>query len=194
MNSEEARQQRDQLARWTKWARDEGTDELPVHLSTYMREEQRQRLTWLQRWFVPPFLEVGCSWGYIMAHLCPESAGCDINPRLVELAQFLAPERDIRVADARNLPYSVGAFATVVLAEVLEHLSWPDDVLQAIVEAKRVAYRQVLVTIPNPSYQASGALSFKHKWLATPEAQETLNGWLGPGIPVGPFLCYRLAV
>ena len=181
--------QRDQLARWAKWADEEGTDELPVHFDTYMRPEQVLRLNWLKQWSLPRVLEVGCSWGYVLAHLDLQGIGVDINPHLVTLARFLAPDARFETADATSLPFGDSTFATVVLAEVLEHLDW-EDVPIAIAEAKRVG-GQVLVTLPNPSHEESGAKSFKHHWLLTPPKQEALNALLGPGVPVGPFLAYR---
>ncbi len=193
MDADEARAQRDQLDRFTRWAREEGTDELPVHIGTYMRPEQVLRLEWLKRWSQGVTLEVGCSWGYVLAYV-NGSVGCDINPKLVELASIMAPERQFDLADARKLPYEDRQFDTVILAETIEHLPWIDGVVAAINEAKRVTERQVLVTIPNPAYEDSGATSFKHHWLATPPKQMELNLMLGPGVPVGPFLCYRKLV
>jgi 2-polyprenyl-3-methyl-5-hydroxy-6-metoxy-1,4-benzoquinol methylase len=190
MNADEARIQREQLARWTKWATEEGTAELPVHLGTYMRPDQVQRIEWLVRQAVAPVLEVGCSWGYVLAHLDPNGVGIDINPRLVELSRILSPEATFETANATTLPFGDGTFKTVVLAEVLEHLPW-ESVPEAISEAKRVGGGYVLATVPNPSYEASHAESFKHRWLLTPEKQIAMNAMLGPGVPVGPFLCYR---
>ena len=186
---EEMAKQREQLARYAEWAEAQGTDELPVHLDTYMRPEQVLRLNWLKQWSLPRVLEVGCSWGYVLAHLDPQGVGVDINPHLVTLARFLAPEARFETANATALPFDDATFATVVLAEVLEHLDW-EDVPVAITEAKRVG-GQVLATIPNPIYGKSGAESFKHRWLLTVPKQEALNALLGPGIPVGPFLAYR---
>lgn len=52
-----------------------------------------------------------------------------------------------RVADARDLPFSDGVFDTVVIGEVLEHLD-AVGARQAVNEARRVARKRVVVTVP----------------------------------------------
>ena len=63
------------------------------------------------------------------------------------------------VGDAESLPFRDKSFDTVVLGDVLEHL---DDPLRAVAEARRVARRRVVATVP--SYPDP-----RHRWVPTYE-------------------------
>lgn len=70
-------------------------------------------------------LDVGCGTGSLLAFLAEAGAaaenlhGVDLLPSYVAAARTRLPEVDIRVADARELPYENGSQDTVVLATVL---------------------------------------------------------------------------
>jgi len=57
------------------------------------------------------------------------------------------PNKIDRIADARDLPFPDKCFDTVVLGEVLEHLT-PEGSRQAIQEARRVARQRIVITVP----------------------------------------------
>ena len=176
-----ADRQRKLLEEHERWVAEEGGQEFPVHLDTYMTPEQRQRIEWIKSVCVGEVLEVGCSWGYLSAQLRAR-VGVDINPHLVDLAKLLAPSREFVCADARSLPFPDGTFRTVVLSEVLEHLPWPAGVEQAIAEARRVIHwakpgARIVVTVP--SEMAKEADSFKHCWINDPAHHAVLMALLG---------------
>lgn len=60
------------------------------------------------------------------------------------------------VGDATNLPFEDGAYDTVVLGEVLEHLANPGP---ALAEACRVARRRVVISLP-----LNGWADPTHRW------------------------------
>jgi SAM-dependent methyltransferase len=82
-------------------------------------------------------LDVGCREMGLRSHLPPgaDYVGFDLFP----------PAEVIGTAE-EPLPFDDGAFATVVLADVLEHL---DDPHGALDEAMRVARNSVVVLLPN---------------------------------------------
>lgn len=158
-----------QLAEWQRWVNEQGKDgkpplELPVTLDTLLRPAQLDRMSWLRQNVIGRILEVGCSWGFVSAYIDGD-AGIDLNPANIALAKLLAPSREFCVADARHLPVADKSFHTVVLAEILEHLTWPGDVFLAIEEGLRVAQQRVLITLPAEDTQEAG--SKKHAWVAT---------------------------
>ncbi len=189
-----ADKQREVLERHAQWVADEGGMELPVLLDTYAKPAQIARINWLKERAHGTVLDVGCSWGYVLAQV-EGHAGVDINPHLLDMARLLAPQREFTCADARNLPMHAKTFDTVILAETLEHLPWIEGVAQAIGEATRIARKRVLVTVPSPS--TSEAESFKHMWLAGSEEQAALKRLLdGHTIQEehGGFICYSTEV
>lgn len=91
-------------------------------------------------------LDLGCATGGYCVALAKEGyamRGADLNPEYVRIARSHGVEAD-HVGAA--LPYADGAFDTVLIFEVLEHLADPAALLR---EAKRVARRNVLITVPN---------------------------------------------
>lgn len=91
-------------------------------------------------------LDLGCATGDYclrLSSLGHDVKGADINPRYVEIARSRGV--DSYVVDG-PLPFSDGAFDTVIMFEVLEHLMDPVSVLA---EARRVARQKVLLTTPN---------------------------------------------
>ncbi|MEN6330236.1 MAG: class I SAM-dependent methyltransferase [Methanobacteriaceae archaeon] len=94
-------------------------------------------------------LDLGCATGEYCLQLEKKGFKCtgvDINPQFVEKAikngvnAFLARGEDLEFAD--------NSFDTVLLFEVLEHVEKPQNILK---EAKRVARKNVLITVPNCS-------------------------------------------
>ncbi len=94
----------------------------------------------------PSILDLGCARGGICLALSGHGfrvQGADLNPEYVRIAR----ERGV---DARliagRLPFADAEFDSVLLFEVLEHAADPHAVLS---EAKRIARKNVLMTVPN---------------------------------------------
>ena len=93
----------------------------------------------------PNILDLGCGYGAYSAALMGQGyrcVGCDINVEYLRKASQRLPV----VAADTALPFPDGAFDTVLLFEVIEHVPTPERLLK---EAFRVARRNVLVTAPN---------------------------------------------
>lgn len=91
-------------------------------------------------------LDFGCATGNYIAELKKfnfDCAGVDVNAQYVELASkkglkaYLIDEK---------IPFEDKAFDTVIMFEVLEHADNPSKILE---EAKRVAGKNILITVPN---------------------------------------------
>ena len=174
--AEEARRQREQLSRYLCWVREEGGVEGPTWLDTIWKPHQQRRLRWLREHCVGTVMELGCSWGWVLS-FCGGQIGVDHNPHSVALASILSPGREFVVADIRELPFPDGHVSTVMVADCLEHLPW-EEVPRAVAEAKRVARRKLLVTVPGGD--GPDATSMKHVWLMTLERMSALEGMLLP--------------
>lgn len=161
--AEEAKRQREQLDRYLKWVREEGGVEGPGHLDTWFKSNQRKRLSWLKRHCQGTIMELGCNYGYPLA-FCGGQIGVDWNERSIALAKILNPGKEFVVADIRNLPFPDAHVDTVMAIDVLEHIPW-EDVPQALKEARRVARRKVLITMPDGEKNTPEAICFKHRWL-----------------------------
>lgn len=173
--AELAQHQREQLEKYLKWVRDEGGEEGPVRLDTYMTPEQQDRIGWLQDRVRGRVLEAGCSWGYVLA--CVEGdVGLDSSPKLCHLAQTLNPAKQFDCGDIRQLPYDDNSFGTVILAEVLEHIPF-NEVFLALEEAVRVARLRLLITIPDGRTPSAEATSLKHQWLLTNAEVAAMGRW-----------------
>jgi SAM-dependent methyltransferase len=85
--------------------------------------------------------EIGIGNGTVAAVL--RARGFDVTT--VDIDPQLNPDV---VADIRKLPFAAGAFDTVLVAEVLEHIPW-EDVPLAVGEVARVATRGVVGSVPN---------------------------------------------
>lgn len=188
-NSDWAEKQREILERHHQWVAEEGGVELPVLLNTYFEPHQEARVQWLKDRVEGTSLDVGCSWGYLVTRLGGQ-AGLDINPHLLDIGRLLSPGVTFTAGDARHLPYEDNSFDTVVIAETLEHLPWWQGVRAALEEARRVARKKVLVTVPEP--ESGEAVSFKHMWLAGAEEQHMLMGMMQAEPQRIPrFVCYE---
>jgi len=92
-------------------------------------------------------LDVGCATGEYCKKLNKlgfKCVGVDINPEYVAKAKANGVEAYFM--DAKSLRFPDNSFDTVLLFEILEHTNNPDDVLR---EAKRVARKNILITVPD---------------------------------------------
>lgn len=87
-------------------------------------------------------LDIGCGWGTFTMKLAKARPdlkinGCDYNPKWLTLFNKLHKNHNVNLllSDAHNLPYKKDQFDSVVMMDVLEHLSIPD---KAITEIARV--------------------------------------------------------
>src|SRR5262252_760208 len=91
-------------------------------------------------------LDLGCGYGAYGGALMKEGLkclGCDINlDYLKKAAQLGLPVVNV----GAKLPFSDRSFDSVVMFEVIEHVS---DIESILKEAFRVARRNVLITVPN---------------------------------------------
>jgi SAM-dependent methyltransferase len=95
----------------------------------------------------PVVLDVGCGLGGYSKALGErgfECRGLDVVEEYVARARGLGVRAD--TYDGTRLPVADGGVDTVILVEVLEHL---DDPRELLLEARRVARRNVLVSTPN---------------------------------------------
>ena len=186
--------QMEQMERFLEFQKQQGAIEGPVRLDTYFRPDQQARLRWLKENCIGRVLEVGCSWGFVLA-FCGGHAGVDVSKQLIMLGKALAPERDLREGTALALPYGDQSFETVMLPEVLEHLDFY-QVPSALMEALRVAQKRILITIPNGQLDTEHATSFKHHWLLDMQALELLLSFIPCGKRtierVADFVCIRI--
>jgi SAM-dependent methyltransferase len=99
-------------------------------------------------------LDVGCGSGYAVARFLgsagDEVLGIDLHPPNIEYANahFRRPGLEFECRDAASLVHSRDTFDVIVLADVLEHLDHPADLLG---ECRRLmaADGLLLVSIPN---------------------------------------------
>lgn len=92
-------------------------------------------------------LDLGCATGEYCLQLEKlgfQCTGADVNPHYVEKARKNGVNAIVTSGD--YLDFEDDSFDTVLLFEVLEHLKNP---LQLLKEAKRVARKNVLITVPN---------------------------------------------
>jgi len=98
---------------------------------------------WVRANAVEPILDLGCA-DSVYFDETVEFVGIDLDENSPDVVDGL-PDRFIK-ADATQAPIESDSFRTVVLAEILEHLSNPP---KAIAEARRIATDRVLVTVPD---------------------------------------------
>jgi ubiquinone/menaquinone biosynthesis C-methylase UbiE len=90
-------------------------------------------------------LDLGCGFGAYSTALIVEGRkciGCDINFEYLQAADKRLPVVHVN----GSLPFADRSFDSVLIFEVLEHVSNVEDVLA---EAFRVARRNILITVPN---------------------------------------------
>ena len=122
-------------------------------------ERARQRIHWIcSQATGQDVLDIGCSQGIVCLILGREGfrcAGLDLEAASLAVAQEQLNKEDdlvqrrvtFRVGDASQLPFEDASFDTVVLGEILEHLTHPARVLA---EAKRVLREggRLIITVP----------------------------------------------
>lgn len=91
-------------------------------------------------------LDFGCATGDYcleLKRLGFECVGIDINKEYIEIAQKKGVDAHF-IKD--KLPFEDKSFDTVIMFELIEHVRNPDEILK---EAKRVAKKNMLITVPN---------------------------------------------
>jgi len=119
------------------------------------------RLNLCRQYAGKKILDIGCATGNLCIELKKsgyECSGADVNSEYVRKAKEKGVDAYVI---SEKLPFEDKAFDTVTIFEVLEHLSNPGGVLK---EAKRVARKNILISVPN-----CGEFEFLHKWHLTYE-------------------------
>jgi 2-polyprenyl-3-methyl-5-hydroxy-6-metoxy-1,4-benzoquinol methylase len=120
----------------------------------------RQRIHWIcQQVQGERILDLGCSQGITCLALAREGffcTGIDIDQAALnyfrnELVKESEPARyrvQIHLANASHLPFVDDSFDTIILGEILEHLTHPERVLE---QARRVAREnaRIVITVPH---------------------------------------------
>lgn len=179
MTSYSDRQQA-QLQKFLDWVKTEGGVEGPTQLKTLFKPHQLSRMDWLKANAAGYTLEVGCSYGAVLAYMGGH-VGIDIVPMNIELARVLSPDLEFHVGDARKLPFADRTFQTVAIPDTLEHLDFPEGVRLAIQEACRVSWQRVLITMPDGATDSEDATSFKHRFLLDEPTLAELLQMFPPG-------------
>ena len=94
-------------------------------------------------------LDIGCGLGPYVAELNKRSFACvgvEINREVARAAAALG--RPVFIMDGRALAFRDGTFETCLLIEVIEHV---DDFELVLLEAARVARRNIVISVPNIS-------------------------------------------
>lgn len=116
---------------------------------------------WVSAYAGRDVLDLGCGLGgyvKLLGERGLQARGLDVVPAYVERAQQLGV--DAQVYDGDRLPDADDSVDTVILLEVLEHLDKPATLLA---EARRVARRNVLVSVPNCTQEFRGVpVEFSH--------------------------------
>lgn len=107
------------------------------HYYEYLKQRSCLGLWYRRYWLYPRLcnylegntLDVGCGIGDFMNHR-PGTVGVDINPSTVECCRRQGLDADLMSPD--KLPFNDGAFDSVVLDNVMEHLSAPEPLLREI--------------------------------------------------------------
>ena len=172
--------QQAQLQRFLEWVKTEGGVEGPTQLKTLFKPYQLARLAWLKENVAGYTLEVGCSYGAVLAYVGGH-VGVDIAPLNIELARILSNDLEFQVANALALPFPNKAFQTVAIPDTLEHLDFPEGVRLAIQEACRVSWQRVLVTMPDGAEDTEDATNFKHQFLLDEHTLAELLEMFPPG-------------
>jgi ubiquinone/menaquinone biosynthesis C-methylase UbiE len=114
-------------------------------------------------------LDIGCGTGWLLGELAriadpTRLSGVDLIAARVDAARSRVPEADVRVADARELPYEDESFELVTLLTTLSSMPSGDPVTLALDEAARVSSPTGIVLcyeprIPNPFTRSTTRIS-----------------------------------
>ncbi len=108
-------------------------------------------------------LDLGCATGGYCSslnHLGFKCTGADINSKYVEKARENGIEA--YTMEGNNLEFPDNSFDTVLLFEILEHVDKPHEILK---ESKRVAKKNILISVPNCTQffeLKSSGLTYEH--------------------------------
>jgi 2-polyprenyl-3-methyl-5-hydroxy-6-metoxy-1,4-benzoquinol methylase len=96
-------------------------------------------------------LEVGCFLGHYCNHfkeLGHDPSGIDISPPVIEEANKLYPDLDLRCTDGAGLDevFEKNTFDAVIASEVIEHVLHPQDFLMSIRKVLKADGRLLLTT------------------------------------------------
>jgi len=135
----------------------------------YGDKRQKERIDWLKENVSGSSLEIGCATGFITSYVGAD-VGLDINPYRVKLGKIKHPEKAFIISTAVCLPFKEKAFDTVLIPEVLEHVTIK-QAEKILSEARRVGGK-TLITLPNAdkiNYDKSLVENPEHKWFPTKE-------------------------
>jgi len=133
----------------------------------YNEKRQKERIDWLKENTSGNSLEIGCATGFITSYVGAD-VGLDINPYRVKVGKIKHPEKDFIISTAVFLPFKKKAFDTVLIPEVLEHVTI-EQAEKILSEARRVGGK-TLITLPNAdkiNYDKSMVENPEHKWFPT---------------------------
>ncbi len=117
------------------WYAEIGQGIFSPHLINFCRQYAGKRI-----------LDFGCATGGYcleLKRLGFECVGVDVNEEYIKLARQKGVEAHL-IKD--RLPFDDNSFDTVIMFELLEHVQDPEGILK---EAKRVAKKNILITVPN---------------------------------------------
>lgn len=145
-------------------------------------------------------LDLGCAtgkYGVELKRFGFEWVGADINEKYVEMARRKGLESH---TVSGTLPFVDRSFDTVIMIEVLEHVTEPKKILD---EASRVARKNILITVPDCAgfeELRSGGLTYEHfleidhvNFFTKDSLKKLLSGYsddvkVGQARPIRPWL------
>jgi len=163
------------------WTRTKWSSIATEHLETYLEvaaahpeaiydeKRQKERIDWLRQNVSGYSLEIGCATGFVTSYV-GVAVGLDINKHRIRLAKRKHPDKEFVISDAECLPFKMGAFDTVLIPEILEHVTI--EQAERIVSQARVVGSKILITLPNAGkedYDKSLVENPEHKWFPTEE-------------------------
>ncbi len=135
-------------------------------------------------------LDIGCGDAYLMAQIqgqCGEVYGVDSEACAVQLAnKILEPWGHCKVTTGNcyDLPFDDGFFDVVLLTDVIEHLTQPEDCLKQI---RRVLNDQGYLIVTTPKFRADRKWDDRHEKEYTSQELEVLLGTFFPKIEMSYF-------
>lgn len=141
---------------------------------------QMERLDWLRDNAVGRILDIGIGNGFTTNYLRAE-AGTEIRPDRLAYASLRYPHIEFRLMDARVEAWQ--GFDTVVLAEIIEHMSF-EEARQMVALWGETGAQRILVTTPNagkPHYEHDLVHNPEHMWEPTEQMMPSLvpEGYTG---------------